>query len=147
MNTFLHHLTPKSLFTSAHVCSALCALCVFVGTHNYWLALAASFALLCLISAASAAVWVITEHQAEAVENAVPMDHRKLAMPEPRHATGDRYASGCTLLQMLAGIALFSGVLLFIPAVAFIVFTVMGAEEPKWQGPQPTAITANTLPR
>ncbi len=39
---------------------------------------------------------------------------------------------GFTLPQMLWGIAAFTGVLLFLPVVCFIITTVMGAQEPRW---------------
>lgn len=138
MNIPFHKLTPRHLLNLAPLLSFISAAMTYAGTESLWLALAVTFICLTLHTIAMAIVWQIEvlKQQAEAAD----LDHHKVTMPEPRHETGDRFAaphprfstSGHTVPQMLGAVAIVTGAVLTVPALYFILITVMGAQEPRW---------------
>jgi hypothetical protein len=138
MNIPFHKLTPRHLLNLAPLLSIISAALTYAGTESFWLALAVAFICLTLHTLAMAIVWQIELLHQQAEDAA--LDHHKVAMPEPRHETGDRFAaphprfstSGYALPQILGFIACLLGTLLTIPALYFIVVTVLGAQEPRW---------------
>lgn len=137
MNPYLRH--AQTFGNIAMLTSAAAGCCIGIHTHSGLLAAACSLAFLTLFSAQAAACCYIVARLSPPQDEAI-MDHHKVAMPEPRHETGDRFAgssqrfttSGYCLTELLAAMALLTGVLLFIPLIAFIVTAVFGAQEPRW---------------
>jgi len=144
MNIPYHKLAPRHLLNLAPLLSIISAALTYTGTDSYWLALAVAFICLTLHTLAMAIVWQIAANQFAAEEAA--LDHHKVAMPEPRKETGDRYGpphlasvppprfttSGYALPQILGFVAFVAGAVLFVPSLYAIFVAVMGAQEPRW---------------
>ncbi len=130
-----HKITAGRLFRLAYALGTASALLTYAGTQNAWLALAVSFLCLTLHVLVLAGLRLSIEQRQ--YDEETPIDHRKVAFPEPRRMQEGvpyipRRYQGFTLPQMLWGLAAFTGVLLFLPVVCFIITALMGAQEPRW---------------
>lgn len=135
MNPYLRH--AQAFGNIATSTSAAAGCCIGIHTQSGLLAAACSLAFLTLFSALAAACCYLVARLSPPQDEA-GMDHHKVTMPEPRHETGDRYMprsrcdAGHTMPELLTGMAIVAGAVLTVPALYFILITVMGAQEPRW---------------
>lgn len=131
------HSAPYARFVScgysATLAGACFALAVLAATHSAcWMAAAVFLSLELNYLQAGIIAW-LTETMSWRDDSA-PMDHHKVAMPEPRHQSRHRTATaaGFTIPQVLYGIAMIIGAHALFAACVFIIHTVFGMAEPRW---------------
>lgn len=133
-------LSPSTRMLVAHsnfglvaaLLSCSSGVCVAYATNDMLIAAACSLAFLALqASITSAACYIVARL---APQDDAPMDHRKVAMPEPRHQSRSctATAAGFALPQVLWCISAIIGAHALLLLLHFIAFAVFGAAEPKW---------------
>jgi len=121
----------------ATLTSALAGTCVGYATRNMLLTAAVSLSFLTLWASLAAACCYLADRLSSSQDEG-SMDHRKVAMPEPRKMEGDRYTPklrtecGFTIPQVMWCISGIIGAHVLLVVLHFIAFAVFGMDQPRW---------------